>query len=101
MKAKQEVRLRQWAMEVKSCQESGMTVKAWCSENGVSPKNYYYHLGKVRESMLENKVVPIFRNDNSPATEKIELISNELKVTIPAEIPLDYVATIIQVMKSC
>lgn len=48
-------RLQQWAEEVRSCQSrpAEMTVTDWCSQNGVKPKNYYYHLTQVRKACLE------------------------------------------------
>ena len=34
--------LAQWQQLMYDCRRSGMTVKAWCAENGVSEKSYYY-----------------------------------------------------------
>lgn len=30
--------------------ESGLTVKAWCTERGISEDSYYYHLKKYRRA---------------------------------------------------
>ena len=46
---KKEVRMRDWAEQVKAQKASGMTVQKWCEENGINPKTYYYHLRKLRE----------------------------------------------------
>ena len=51
---KQEYRLRQWGEIIKEQQESGQTVRAWCSERGISTKTYYYRLRKVREAICQN-----------------------------------------------
>ena len=51
---KQEYRLRQWGEIIKEQQESGQTVRARCSERGISTKTYYYRLRKVREAICQN-----------------------------------------------
>lgn len=35
-------RLEQWSWKIAACRGSGMTVRAWCQENGISEKTYYY-----------------------------------------------------------
>lgn len=35
-------RLEQWSRKIVACRGSGMTVRAWCQENGISEKTYYY-----------------------------------------------------------
>ena len=42
--------LAQWQQLVYDCRHSGMTVKAWCAENGVLEKSYYYRQRKVWEA---------------------------------------------------
>ena len=39
--SKQE-RLENWTARITACRSSGMTVRAWCQENGLSEKTYYY-----------------------------------------------------------
>jgi len=39
--SKQE-RLERWSGKIAACRSSGMTVRAWCQENGISEKTYYY-----------------------------------------------------------
>lgn len=48
---KKEYQLQQWAGTVKEQKESGLTVKQWCLEQGISEHAYYYRLHKVRQSM--------------------------------------------------
>jgi len=42
--------LAQWQQLVYDCRHSGKTVRAWCVENGVSEKSYYYRQRKVWEA---------------------------------------------------
>lgn len=37
-----QVRLEQWSGKFAACRGSGMTVRAWCHENSISGKTYYY-----------------------------------------------------------
>lgn len=42
-----EVRMQKWISTVETCRSSGKTIKAWCAENGVNLKSYYYWQRKV------------------------------------------------------
>lgn len=46
-----EVRGRQWLERIMACNQSGQTRSAWCEENGVSLKSYYYWQNKLRWKM--------------------------------------------------
>lgn len=50
-----QVRLQQWAEQVKDCQSrpKGTKVETWCDMNGLSKANYYYRLRCIREACLE------------------------------------------------
>jgi hypothetical protein len=50
-----EYRMQQWAQIIKTCRDSGITVKAWCAQNGVHPKSYYYWLRKIRTATVEQQ----------------------------------------------
>ena len=56
--AKTEFRLRQWTQIVQACQSSGMTVVAWCRQNNVKIKSYYYWLRRLRTLACESRSVP-------------------------------------------
>ena len=49
------IRLHQWAERIRECKSSGMTIRAWCKENDIREKNFYYYQRKVREALLEIK----------------------------------------------
>jgi len=52
--AKTEFRIRQWTQIAKACQSSGMTVVAWCSQNNINIKSYYYWLRRIRALACES-----------------------------------------------
>lgn len=60
---KTEFRLRQWTKIIQACQSSGMTVVAWCSENNVKTKSYYYWLRKLRSMACEAGGLPACREE--------------------------------------
>ena len=51
--------LAKWNERITACRSSGLTVKAWCQENGVSPGSYYrwqrrlYELSSVQTERAE------------------------------------------------
>lgn len=51
--------LRERAELVADCRGSGMTVKAWCAEHGVTYSQYYRWQQKVYEAMQEPEFVEI------------------------------------------
>ena len=50
----QRQRLFEWSQRVADCRQSGMSVKRWCEENGVTPKTYYSWQKKVWSSRNSN-----------------------------------------------
>ena len=51
----QQVRIRQWAEQIRSCQNrpKGMDVETWCTQNNLTKANYYYRLRRVRQICLD------------------------------------------------
>jgi len=52
VKVTHQYKLSQWAPIISECKGSGMTVKAWCNENGVNEKRFYYWQKRVREELF-------------------------------------------------
>ena len=48
-----EYRLGQWAQIMRTRRESGQTVRAWCTENGINEKTYYYWQNKLRQAKCD------------------------------------------------
>lgn len=38
-----------------ACRDSGMTVRAWCQENGLSEKTYYYWQRRLFQTLSEQQ----------------------------------------------
>ena len=52
-KSTHEMRLMKWTAIIKECRSSGKTVTAWCSENNISSKSFYYWQRKVRNTVFD------------------------------------------------
>ena len=50
---KRELNTRKWLDIIRVCRTSGLTVNAWCSENGIRRKSYYYWLAKFRRQAAD------------------------------------------------
>ncbi len=50
-KEAKELRLAQWAGIIKEQKQSGLTVKDWCDQNGITKDAYYYWQQKLRREV--------------------------------------------------
>ncbi|NSW92704.1 MAG: IS66 family insertion sequence element accessory protein TnpB [Firmicutes bacterium] len=81
---KNEFRLKQWAKIIQSCQESNMTVVAWCAQNNVNIKSYYYWLRKLRTLACESGQLMTNHSEQQivPLTFERAKTSSEAAITI-------------------
>ena len=68
--------LAQWQQLVYDYRNSGMTVRAWCAENGISEKTYYYRQRKIWDAAQQQK------------TEQNTDMPGKLPAIIPCTIPI-------------
>ena len=47
---KHAVMLQEWSTKIAECRSSGMSVKDWCAEQGITIKTYYYWEKRLRKS---------------------------------------------------
>ena len=45
-------RVELWAARIAECRSSGKSVRAWCRENGISEKTYYYWQRRLYQQMI-------------------------------------------------
>lgn len=100
---KTKVTLQEWQQRILNCQNSGMSVKAWCRENGISTGAYYFHLRKIRESVLEEQqLVPLQNLEPTAASStKIRIETSGITVTLPETVSPEQLTAILSVLKSC
>ncbi|MDD2302916.1 MAG: hypothetical protein PHG30_10170 [Eubacteriales bacterium] len=68
-KVKHNNNLAEWAEMVRACKNSGMTVRAWCHEQGLNEKTYYYRQKQICNALPERMNTPVqFAEVDSPTT---------------------------------
>lgn len=103
---KKKVSLSEWQQRIIDCQNSGMSVRAWCRENGISPSTYYLNLKKIRESVIresvleESRIIPIEppQTEIQP-TEEIRIEAGGITVTLPENVSSDRLTAVIAALK--
>ena len=100
-KIKSKVSLQEWQQRVLDCQNSGMSVKAWCQANGISTGSYYFHLRKIRESVLEeNQIIPL-EPPKPVSSTGIRIESAGITITLPETITPEQLTAVLTALKSC
>lgn len=105
--AKQE-RLESWTARITACRSSGMTVREWCRENGLSEKAYYYWQRRLFDTPSQQKAVQPTFTEITPST--MHRLDSSVAVTVRisgAEADIHTgadaatVETVLRVLKSC
>lgn len=96
---KTEVRERNWEMLVHECQQSELSVKAWCEQNGIKASTYYARLRKLREKVCR-EIVPI-EAPKAEAISKIQITSGDIAINLPSDIDHEILRSILVTLKSC
>lgn len=103
MEIRDNYRLQQWSEIIRECQNSGMTVKAYCRQQGVSEKSYYYYLKKLRTMAVEASKVQLVQIEPPEEEKKPDLLHiryKESQITVPIEIDMAVIIAILNSLKS-
>lgn len=80
---KRQLQLQEWASQINSQRQSGMTVRQWCEMSGIGYKNFYYRMKRVQEELLEAL------ETRSEKTEITDLATiNDIRTLKTAETPI-------------
>lgn len=81
-----QVKIQFWLKAIRECRASGLTNQAWCEQNNLSLKSYYYWIAKIRKLALED----LPRKDNGMslpcAAPSTSTASTETFVEVPVPI---------------
>jgi len=80
---KHQHRLQTWAPVIRDCKNSGVTVKAWCEENSVNEKQFYYWQRRVREEVLGQMVIANTTKDQNPTFVQLPDVPKQKKTFMP------------------
>ncbi len=106
--AKQE-RLENWTARIMACRSSGMTIRSWCQENGLSEKSYYYWQRRLFDTLSQEQkaaqpafaeITPSTRNRLGSGVAVTVRISGA-EADIHAGADAATVETVLRVLKSC
>jgi len=75
------VQMQGWAHQINECESSGLSVRHWCEENGVSPKTYYYRRKRVREELFESM-------ESGSAAQLSQWSPKQIEVPVFAALPM-------------
>ena len=96
-----EYRTQVWAMLIQECNNSGLTKREFCRQQGISEKSFYYWLRKLRSQMAEAAGPQLVQLDPAPAPDdmlQIQYCGAELK--LPAGVDMDTVAALLRSLQS-
>ena len=113
---KEQARYDEWRAQHEERMASGLNVRAWCRERGISPSTYYNHLRRMRERFCEEyaspveavterqtaetqSVVPLRSIDR--AEGEITIVSGEIQVHTVGDISSEKLRAIIGALRSC
>lgn len=107
-----EIKSKKWAEIVMNCNASGISKTAWCRENNVSLKSFFYWQHKLRLSMINQaeresaaEIVQINLQDESPlmkpatASDKIIVRKNDIEIELP--MTCEAIESVIKGLASC
>ena len=69
-----DVRRQQWLDIIQACNASGLTKKAWCEQNGINIKSFYYRYFKL----LLTEIPKHQEDTDRTFLEKLEPCSQDL-----------------------
>ena len=106
---KRAIRIRDWEKMYEEYQSSGMKVKDWCDEQGLSIKTFYYRLKVLRQNVLntqeQHDIVPLassynqsleIANTETGAKEKIHISGNGITVELPVNISTELLTEVLK-----
>ena len=56
---KHAARLQEWSAKVAECRSSGISVKAWCAEQGIALKTYYNWEKQIVKAATQQYALPV------------------------------------------
>lgn len=98
MQVRNGYRMEQWRQIIQDCQKSGLSNKAYCEQQGISEKTYYYWLRKVRRSVMERTVPQIMEleAEGEGRQEALYIRYRGAELTLPAGTDIEAIAAILR-----
>lgn len=107
---KRMARVSEWKGLIQEQKESGMTIRAWCEQNGFRENTYYYWLKIIRAEAIEQveknaallriepNELPEGKCEPQTKTERIMVRINDAVIEFPQKIPVEQIAAFIKAL---
>lgn len=101
-------RLEKWTSRIMACRSSGMTIRAWCRENQVPEKSYYYWQRQLFETVSRQNhfVQPAFAEitplqAKQAAVPAVTVRCSGMEADIYSGADAATIEAVLRVLKSC
>ena len=96
IQVRNEHRRQQWTQIILECQNSGLSNKEYCRQNGISEKAYYYWLRKLRSAAADS--IPQIVEVEPPAAmeDKVYIRIRGAELTLPAGTDVEAIAAVLR-----
>lgn len=96
-------RVEVWGQRIAACRSSGMTVREWCSQEGLSEKTYYYWQRKLYQMVLEESSFVEIPATPTPTTSAVvaTVQISGICASIHPGADEQTLASLLRAMKSC
>ena len=98
MQVRNAYRMEQWRQIIQKSQESGLSNKAYCQQQGISEKTYYYWLRKVRTAAVEQAAPQIMEleSEDERRAEMLYIRYRGAELTLPGETDIEAIAAVLR-----
>jgi transposase-like protein len=96
-----EYRMQSWAEIIRERQESGLTIKDYCAQHGISDKTFYYWLRKLRAAAAESMEPQLVRLDENraPTDRMLHIRYGTAELTLPDDVDLKAVSVLLNALR--
>ena len=101
LEVRDEYRLQHWSEIIRERQESGLTVKDYCAQRGISEKTYYYWLRKLRSAAAEAMEPQLVRLEecSSSVAQTIHIRYGTAELKLPEDVDLRAVTVLLNALR--
>ncbi len=91
-------RMETWREIIQNCQKSGLSNKAYCQQQGISEKTYYYWLRKLRTAAVEQAAPQLMELEPEVGdrTEVLYIRYRGAELTLPAGTDIEAIAAVLR-----
>ena len=98
MQVRNAYRMETWRQIIQECQKSGLSNKAYCEQQGISEKTYYYWLRKLRMAAVEQAAPQIVElaPEGDGETEELYIRYRGAELRLPGGTDIEAIASVLR-----